>query len=425
MKNSYILLRSNEESGPHSLADLERLGLKPNDLIWVEGQSVAWLNPGQLRELKALVVTPGLAASAVTALPSTARENESYAAWMDPGETEQPLAENPSNSPAHVAAKKSVFVSLPASSASPLSGSEKNNGSASTAAAKNAALAVPVEESDNADQLYQPESLETKYAQPLAELKDQYARSLRDRKKKIATRKTVFKAIKIGLVVIVLTGAGAVAGISFYRINHHQAAAKQQVIPPPQQSVTPANQPNTTPETIIPAPADQIPVEKQVVADEIVKQTPGNTPATRNVAVSAKKENAITAISPSVQPVPEQRTTQTRQDEPRQAAAPIGDISSQVSVKTNKYKTGAFGGIRDLQLTVINDSRYVLDNVIVEVEYLNNNDESVKSDRVFFKSVPPNGTQTIAVSKSNRGVKINYRIVRVEPKATAAVASNQ
>src|ERR1044071_8150159 len=49
---SYRLLRSNKESGPYTLNDLVALGLKPYDLVWVDGRSAAWRYPGEITELK-------------------------------------------------------------------------------------------------------------------------------------------------------------------------------------------------------------------------------------------------------------------------------------------------------------------------------------------------------------------------------------
>jgi hypothetical protein len=51
---TYILLRDNRESAPLSIDQLRDLGLKPNDLVWVEGQSASWRNPHEIRELKEL-----------------------------------------------------------------------------------------------------------------------------------------------------------------------------------------------------------------------------------------------------------------------------------------------------------------------------------------------------------------------------------
>src|SRR5215204_6648799 len=51
--NTYLLLRSNKQSGPYSLQQLVTFGLKPYDLVWVEGKSAAWRYPSEVDGLKA------------------------------------------------------------------------------------------------------------------------------------------------------------------------------------------------------------------------------------------------------------------------------------------------------------------------------------------------------------------------------------
>lgn len=47
---NYLLLRDNREKGPYSLNELLELGLKPYDLVWIEGKAqpgvipVKWKN---------------------------------------------------------------------------------------------------------------------------------------------------------------------------------------------------------------------------------------------------------------------------------------------------------------------------------------------------------------------------------------------
>src|SRR5690242_14790414 len=55
MKTTYILLRDNKESGPYSEDGLKTMGLKPDDLIWVEGQSVYWQHPSDFKELQPFI----------------------------------------------------------------------------------------------------------------------------------------------------------------------------------------------------------------------------------------------------------------------------------------------------------------------------------------------------------------------------------
>src|SRR5215203_1501226 len=50
----YLLLRNNQEMGPFTLEDLNEIGLKSNDLIWVEGESIRWSLPNQIQDQNTL-----------------------------------------------------------------------------------------------------------------------------------------------------------------------------------------------------------------------------------------------------------------------------------------------------------------------------------------------------------------------------------
>lgn len=88
-------------------------------------------------------------------------------------------------------------------------------------------------------------------------------------------------------------------------------------------------------------------------------------------------------------------------------------LSKQVTVSSNDYQKVAFGGIRNLQLTVSNDSKYVLDNVVVELQYLKPSELPLKTESIQFRSVAPGGTQTIRVPDTNRGIKVTYKITHI------------
>jgi hypothetical protein len=55
---SYRLLRNNKEQGPFTADELIAKGLKPYDLIWVDGRSAAWSYPGEMAEFKNYVLNP-------------------------------------------------------------------------------------------------------------------------------------------------------------------------------------------------------------------------------------------------------------------------------------------------------------------------------------------------------------------------------
>lgn len=48
----YRLLRNNKESGPYSATELIQMGLKPYDLVWVDGKSASWRYPSEIAEFK-------------------------------------------------------------------------------------------------------------------------------------------------------------------------------------------------------------------------------------------------------------------------------------------------------------------------------------------------------------------------------------
>src|SRR5689334_4027765 len=50
--DTYLLLRSNKQTGPYTLQQLVNTGLKPYDLVWVEGKSAAWRYPSEVDGLK-------------------------------------------------------------------------------------------------------------------------------------------------------------------------------------------------------------------------------------------------------------------------------------------------------------------------------------------------------------------------------------
>jgi hypothetical protein len=57
---TYLLLRSNKQTGPYSFDELLTLGLRAQDLLWVEGKSASWRYPSELDEFRAHVPVPVL-----------------------------------------------------------------------------------------------------------------------------------------------------------------------------------------------------------------------------------------------------------------------------------------------------------------------------------------------------------------------------
>lgn len=54
--NTYLLIRDNHETGPHSLDELKAMTLRNLDLIWLEGKSQHWDYATEFEELRPLII---------------------------------------------------------------------------------------------------------------------------------------------------------------------------------------------------------------------------------------------------------------------------------------------------------------------------------------------------------------------------------
>jgi hypothetical protein len=91
-------------------------------------------------------------------------------------------------------------------------------------------------------------------------------------------------------------------------------------------------------------------------------------------------------------------------------------LPNEVSIGTNSYSVGTFGGINDLQLTVTNRSSYPLDLVVVEVQYIQANKKVYKTENLYFRSIGAGSALMQEAPKSSRGVKVQYRIINISSK---------
>jgi len=92
------------------------------------------------------------------------------------------------------------------------------------------------------------------------------------------------------------------------------------------------------------------------------------------------------------------------------------NLSNVVSVGTNSYAVGTFGGISGVQLTVSNKSVYPLDLVVVEVQYIQANKKVFKTENLYFRSIGPGSALMQEAPNSSRGIKVQYKITLVNSK---------
>src|SRR5205814_4782129 len=87
-----------------------------------------------------------------------------------------------------------------------------------------------------------------------------------------------------------------------------------------------------------------------------------------------------------------------------------------VSVRSNSYLRGAFGGIRGLELTVSNKSGFLIDEVSVELQIMKPSEQPLRTDIITFRNISANGAVTVRVPDSQRGIRVDYRITNIESK---------
>ncbi|MGX5820818.1 hypothetical protein ACWKWU_21660 [Chitinophaga lutea] len=88
-----------------------------------------------------------------------------------------------------------------------------------------------------------------------------------------------------------------------------------------------------------------------------------------------------------------------------------------ISVNTGDYRTGFLGGIRDLEVTVRNQTEYPIDNAVVEVQYLRGNGNVFKTDRYTVHNIAEKGAQSVPAAASRKGTKVRIELVSVTSQA--------
>ena len=442
---TYLLLRSNKESGPFSLEELRQIELKPYDLIWVSGKSAAWRYPGEIEELKEF-------APAVEEQPydrffkkPSETKPQPEVSYQPKTESYQPKTTEPAT-PApetHYTPAKSVFVTMPGQKSFTPKPETKEP-------PVKKPEPIPIEQTISIKE--NPVAAEIKYSQPLDEIKEMYVKTLHDRRQRIANRTFLVQSLKKVAVVLAIVGIGVVIGLVIKSNggNKQQIAGTSLTNPVQSQQQKPSaakpadpdsspltdQQEETSPQTLsnekssaeplFSEPERPEPEKPEVQKQEKVVDKTVSIPKTRN----QKREVSNDEVSPGVEMNTQtgERYRKTRNesafyDEESEKSAPARpepkavmkskDLTKEVFVKSNEYQRVAFGGIRNLQLTVYNDSKYLLDNVTVELQYLKPSEEPLRIDLIQFKNVAPGGTMTVRMPDTNRGIKVLYKITHI------------
>jgi hypothetical protein len=456
---TYLLLRDNKQSGPYSLEDLKTKGLKAYDLVWVDGRSAAWRYPSEIAELSAFApaveeqpfdrfykkpaavsgmsVESSVGSSVGLSVESSVGSSvTSQSAIVSSGTTTLTSQPFYSEDQSPTTRKRTIYVTMPGGTAAPVSVRE------TVREAARETTREPIR--DTARETPRETVRPAAAALPIGD----YAGELMPRSTP-RHRAGILQPILIGVGILVLLAGGIFIGLSINRdtpgspklaagttaadnsaIDNSRSIAHTTTSPLPVPSVVssavtaPQTQPaNTTATT---QDRDQSTPNSLSGAAEIVAGKTGKIAAPKPKAILPRSQAGLpstagdssTAGIPVIHRTAEHRTEADNQDNPDAAdkGAPKVNLASQVSVGANKYEVGTFGGISNLQVTVANRSTYPLDLVVVEVQYIQANKKTYKTENLYFHGVGPGMALMQEAPKSSRGIKVEYKITLINSK---------
>ena len=450
------MLRSNKQSGPYSLQQLVNFGLKPYDLVWVEGKSAAWRYPSEVDLLKNYA-------------PAT--EEQPYDRFYKKPEEKPAVKPVPKQEEIYVVPKeehhvlpvenktvtttKKIFVSMPESHVAkktaqpiqvktpivteerPVIIEERKIESKPILIREEPVInekpvwpkAEPVKNekiisfkeepilNEKPAALKEEPTLNEKYSESLDDIKRRYTETYLSRKKKTRWTSTHTSLVQVfgGAIFFCLLVVFAYKNFS----GEEQSQSRRTLIQPDKRSVNTAT---TTPTpTTIPAVATETNNQQQEKRRQTIREKLNppdeslviNTKQQKNVETITGNEVIASEYEPEKKAVMTKSTEEIKPEPVKPKTRPV-NFGRLVNVKANNYKQRAFGGVMNLELTVNNDSKYDLDKVIVELQYLKPSEQPIKTERIVFNSVEANGSQTLKIPDYLRGVKVAYRVTAVE-----------
>jgi hypothetical protein len=442
MQKVYLLLRNNQQTGPHSFEDLLQLHLKPFDLIWVEGKSYGWRYPTEVEALK-----PYLETNPETAQPEIPQNETQRAEATET--TPVPRSFNP-------ATPKKIFVSMPVNARPPQPAPGEN-------------YIDPIEQ--KAEELRkrvqaftpQQESIKTNYTRNLNESEDEYTQWIYEKKKKKGFANKKQLAVAGISALLLLTGLWA--GNYFFNNPAVDAQAPAMVNQQNKPEVLPSlidintegsndadknfsiPENTTTPVTSLPINKDK---NKKQTATKIIEQDQSTTPEpllAQDEAVqqpvdriATEPQNEAVAVQPaekkktlkekiaelfkkgkSEEPVVANEGTRgtenstnerkaTRRGEEFETPPVMTDVSDQVTIKTNKIADSWMIGVKNLKLTLYNQSDLTITTAKIEVLYYSEQNNLLDKKTLSFSNIPPKKSQTVAAPDMRLADHIEYKV---------------
>jgi hypothetical protein len=431
------------------------MGLKPYDLVWIEGRSAAWRYPSEIAELKNFApiveeqpydrffkksTETHSVEEIFTEKINIDKEKKSFQQEQkkkeiiaEPVKKIQPRPQEyfrdyQPKEEFHPQPSRQVFVSLPKTNKRVETKNEVQKLEASYSS-------YPVYSNPEPEPV-----LERKYSQTLDDIKEMYVNTLVQRKNRNRRKEFAKKLIRPVFYSMLLIASGVVIGYFVLNRKFSLEAGQLSVNVPPQsrnndQSKLSVFQPDKSNDNRLQDNRNQASNNQTQSTQKLPVKNPQvlstTDPNTENVnGTDALNQSAPLVEKKDVEIDPQsgERNKVIRDSENINSGNDAKDDKSGgssedgkelrrlVSVDANDYLRGVFGGIRNLELTVRNRSKFSLDAVTVQLQYLKNNNQPIKTETITFKNVNANGVATVRIPDSQRGMKVSYRITNMESR---------
>ena len=437
--DTYLLLRSNKQSGPYSLQQLVSAGLKPYDLVWVEGKSAAWRYPSEVDGLKAYA--PNVEEQPYDRFYKKPEEKaaELPVEEIKPVKQKEEVFAEPVEHNTMATASKKVFVAMPEnhvprrvqpSTPKPPIIAEERPKIIEEKKIEPKPEVVPqrIKEPVQKEKPVLPEqepvftqpaysskddaTLDEKYSESLDEIKRRYTETYLNRKKRsrwTSTHTSIAQVFGGALFFCVLVV------FAYKNFAGEDTSPRTTVIQPDKRAI------NTSTVTTTPTvPSTIAETEKQTQTKKTSTKKTVDPPVENSSIIDVAQNNPVSDKESQIVAIdnPEKKAVmppivEEKPEVLKPRAKPV-NIRKLVNVRANNYKQRAFGGVMNLELTVNNDSKFALDRVTVELQYLKPSEQPIKTETIVFNSIGANDSKTLKIPDYLRGVKISYRVMGVE-----------
>ena len=373
------MLRDNRESGPYTLKELKAKGLRPLDLIWVEGESTSWKYPSEIKELKGSV---------------KAVEKKD------------------------VSLSKSFTTTI---KDTPASGTEQQK-ITGTAPVPMATF-----------QPTMPQDVYTTLSYEELKIYFEQRGSKKIRKRRQLNISSILVSLTVVLLSVVMIAVMVKKAVDDFDDEPVVAAAGVHEIinenlpvstaPHAAKTIDPVIQNAGT--LAIKTPKQHVHVNA-IIGDPTFSITSAPTREnTIEIPIPEEPDKIVTVKTDIPENEAKEEKKLKEEKELKEDEKPVKPVSKPtLQLVANDYKVGLLGGIKNLELILTNPSTQVVDKAAVQVEYLRPNGKIAHAQNFEVFDIAPGASKKIVVPDNSRGVSIRYRVTKIDAHGAKIAIKN-